>query len=590
MKVFYNTFNSDIRISQVEHPEYTKQKSDWKKFRLTYQGGKAFREEYMKQFSTRENAQDFSDRKEMSYVPAFAKAAVIEIKNSIFSRMADVKRIGGTQSYQDVLDGTKPGVDREDGSMNAFMGGEVLPELLAIKKVGIYVDRPGLEGEKTGTKADDIGRIPYLYIYTAEQIKSWKWGKDRTLLNCLLEATIDEIDEETGLVTGEVSEFRLFKLTDGGVEVTIYDHEDEIKDGPTLFPWTQIPVTIHEIPIGLLEDVADYQVSHLNIASSDINYAWRSNFPFYVEQRDPHSDNTHLRRVSTVEGDSDDGTAKKSRTASDREMRVGVVRGRAYSKGLDAPSFIHPSPDPLKVSMEKQESMKREIRQLVQLAVTNMDPRRESAESKNMDNRGLESGLAYIAQELERAERRIAEIWSMYEQSEEKAQIKYPEDYSLKTTSDRIEEGKDLTELAKSNPSLKYQKEMTKLAAEVTLSHRVSNEVMDEIKKEIDAATVVFVDPEALINDVEAGLATTKTVSEIRGYPAGEAERAKKEHAERAARIVQAQTAAKGESDPNMAARGVKDLDPDAETSPDEEKELSQSRDVSVDNTKGVRG
>jgi len=558
-------------------------------FRLTYTGGKAFREEYMKQFSTRENAQDFEDRKEMSYVPAFAKAAVVEIKNSIFARMADVKRIGGTETYQKVIDGTSPGVDREDGSMSAFMGAQVLPELLAIKKVGIYVDRPSLEGEKTGTKADDVGRIPYLYIYQAEQIRSWKYSVDKVLLNVLLQATVDEVDETTGIVVGETKEYRFFELVEGGVEVTIYNESDEIKEATTLYPWTKIPISIIEVPHSVLEDVADYQIAHLNVASSDVSYAWKSNFPFYVEQADPHAENTHLRRVQTVEGDDDDGTAKKSRTAADKEIRVGVVRGRRYSKGLDAPSFIHPSSEPLKVSMEKQEAMKREIRQLVQLAVTNMDPRRESAESKNMDNRGLESGLAYIAQELERAERQVAEIWAMYEQSEKEVQVKYPEDYSLKTTADRIKEGTELTEMAKSNPSLKYQKEMTKLAAEVTLGNRVSNEVMDEIKKEIDNATVVFIDPETLVQDVEAGLATTTTVSEMRGYPKGEAEKAKEEHAERAARIVLAQTAAKDQPN-NAAARGVKDLDPNAEESPDKEKELSQSRDTSVDDTEGVRG
>jgi hypothetical protein len=586
MNVFFNTFAD---ISQIKHPAYTAEESDWKKYRLTYTGGDAFREEYMKQFSTRENAQDFTDRKEMSYVPAFAKAAVIEIKNSIFNRMMDVKRIGGTETYQKVIDGTKPGVDRENGSMNAFMGGDVLPELLAIRKVGIFVDRPSLEGEKTGTKADDVGRIPYLYTYQAEQIRSWKYGEDKQLVNLLLQATVDEVDEETELVVGEVQEYRLFKKVEGGVEVTIYDDKDEVKEATTLYPWTMIPCAIIEVPHSILEDVADYQIAHMNVASSDIAFAWKANFPFYVEQRDPHADNTHLRRVNQVEGDDDDGTAAKARKAADKENRIGVVRGRSYSKGLDAPAFIHPSPDPLKVSMEKQDAMKREIRQLVQLAVTNMDPRRESAESKSMDARGLEAGLSYVAQELERAERVVAEIWAMYEQSEKDAQIKYPEDYSLKTVQDRIKEGKELTELAKSNPSLKYQKEMTKLAAEVTVGNRVSSEILEEIKSEIDSATVVFVDPEALIEDVEAGLATTTTVSEIRGYPKGEAEKAKKEHAERAARIVQAQTAAKDQGPNNAASRGVKDLDPDAEQSPEEEKKLSQSRDVSVDDTKGVR-
>jgi len=576
-----------IDISQIKHPKYAEREADWKKFRLTYQGGTDFREEYMKQFSLRENATDFSDRKEMSYVPAFAKAAVVEIKNAIFGRMIDVKRIAGPDSWQQVLDGTDPGVDREDSSMNAFMGGEVLPELLAIQKVGIFVDRPALDGERTGTKADDIGRTPYLYLFRAEQIRSWAYGPNKKLINLLLQATVDVVNEDTGLVDDTAEEYRHFKLVPGGCEVTIYDDKDEVKEPTTLYPWTEIPCAIVEVPQSLLEDAADYQISHLNIASSDVSYAWKSNFPFYTEQSDPHADNTYMRKVNAVEGDSDDGTAAKARTATDREIRVGTVRGRRYSKGLDAPSFIHPSPEPLEVSMKKQDAMKREIRQLVQLAVTNMDPRRESAESKSMDERGLESGLSYIAHQLERAERMIVRIWAMYEQVDNDAQIRYPQDYSLKTTGARIKEGQELIEMAKSSPSLTYQKEMTKQSAELTLGNRVESSVLDTIKKEIDNATVVFVDPDALVQDVEIGLATTATVSEIRGYAKGEAEKAKEERAERAAAIVRAQTAVKSDE---AAARGVPELDPDPENSPKEEKNISQSRDAGIDSDKGVRG
>lgn len=573
-------------ITQLKHPKYAAREASWKKFRLTYKGGDAFLEKYMKQFSKREDANDFTDRKEMSYVPAFAKAAIIEIKNAIFGRMVDVKRIGGPASYQQVVDGLDPGVDREDSSMNAFMGGTVLPELLAIEKVGIYVDRPDTIGAKTGTLADDIGRIPYVYIYQAEQIRAWTYGPNKKLIGLLLRATVDTIDEVTGLVEDTAQEYRLFKLVPGGCEVTIYDDENNIKESTTLFPWSEIPCVVIEIPASLLEDVANYQIAHLNIASSDVSYAWKSNFPFYTEQTNPHADNTHLRTTSTVEGDSDDGTAKKARTAAGHEIRVGAVRGRRYSKGLNPPAFIHPSSEPLEVSMKKQAEMKRETRQLVQLAVTNMDAAGASAESKAMDDRGLESGLSYIATELERAERAIARIWAMYEQVDNNAQIKYPQDYSLKTTATRIAEGKELIDIAKSSPSMTYQKEMTKLAAEATLGNRIDAKALETIKKEIDDATVVFVDPEALYEDVTTGLATTATVSEIRGYPAGEAEKAKIERAERAAAIAKAQSKVKLD---NAAARGIPELDPGAEETPEEEKNLSQSREAGLDSDKGVR-
>jgi hypothetical protein len=574
-------------ITSIEHPEYTANIQQWEKYRATYTGGKVFRDKYLKRFSDRETNADFQTRKEMTYVPAFAKAAVIEIKNAIFSRMIDVKRIEGPSTYKQVIDGTSPGVDREDGSMNAFMGGQVLPELLAMKKVGIFVDQPSLDNP-TGTKMDDIGRVPYAYLFTAEAIKTWNYDEDNNLQNVLLEATVDAVDEETGLVSGQEKEYRKFVKVGDGVEVTIYNADSEEKKSTTTYSWTQIPLVILEIPESLLADVADYQIAHLNIASSDVTYAWKSNFPFYTEQINPRQ-GAHMRKANS-DGTVSDGTADKTKTAADPDITVGAVKGRRYAKDLDRPNFIHPSPEPLKVSMEKQDAIKTEIRQLVQLSVTNMDPRRESAESKSMDERGLEAGLSYIAQELERGERQIVQIWAMYDSSGEQAQIKYPQDYSLKTTSDRLVEGEKLIELSKTSPSTTYQKSMAKLSAEVILGNRTSADTLETIYKEIDNASVVYVDPESLVTDVETGLATTATVSEIRGYPQGEAAKAKIEREERAAAIVKAQTAAKGDSMPNAAARGVPELDPEPNTSPDEEKKLSQSRDTSLDKAKGVRG
>lgn len=568
-------------ITQITHPEYSAHVEQWQKYRYVYEGGETFKEEYLKKFTKRETEIDFATRKAMTYTPCFAKAAMIEIKNAIFSRMADVKRIGGTASYQEVIDGTNPGVDRGNSSMNAFIGGRVLPELLSMGKVGVFIDRLNLE-EKTGTRHDDMDRVPYLYIYTAEQIKTWSYDKNQKLSTLLVEATVPTLNEELELIDDEETEYRLFKLLEGnGVEVTLYDADGEEKD-KRIYPWTDIPCTIIEIPHSLLTDVADYQISHLNIASSDVNYAWQANFPFYTEQQNPY-DGARLR-TANPENTTDDGTSDKAGTGENKEIQVGVVKGRSYAKGLDAPSFIHPSPEPLEVSMKKQDEMKREIRQLVQLAVTNMDPRRESAESKTLDERGLEAGLSYIAQELERLEREISRLWSMYEQSEQIAQVKYPEDYSLKSSAQRVEEAAKYMEMAKNNPSHLYQKEMMKLAAETTLGNCIEHAQMVKIKQEIDKANVVFVDPEMLVDQVEHSIASAETVASILGYETGEAGKAEEERVRRASEIVSAQAKVK-----DAGARGVPELEPDSEAAK-REKQLSQARETNPENKKGVRG
>jgi len=93
---------------------------------------------------------------------------------------------------------------------------------------------------------------------------------------------------------------------------------------------------------------------------------------------------------------------------------------------------------------------------LVNLAVSSLAVR-ASAESKVMDNQGLEAGLSYIGLLLESAERQLCEHWAAYEErvvsKREVATIKYPDRYSLKTDADRIKEATDLTKLMNSVPA-----------------------------------------------------------------------------------------------------------------------------------------
>src|SRR5690606_448641 len=96
--------------------------------------------------SNREDNSDFCERKDMSYVPSFAKAAINDVKNSIYQRMIDIVRVGGDESYNDAVAGKAGGVDLRGSTMNSFIGCKVLPELLVTAKVGIFVDMPARTG------------------------------------------------------------------------------------------------------------------------------------------------------------------------------------------------------------------------------------------------------------------------------------------------------------------------------------------------------------------------------------------------------------------------------------------------------------
>lgn len=575
-------------IANIKHPEHTSMLSLWRKYRLTFKGGHDFIEAYLKPFSNREENLDFSIRKSLTYSPSHAKAAVMEVKNAIFQRMPDIKRSAGTQSYKDAVAGNNQGVDNNGNTMDSFIGRKVLPDLLSISKIGVYIDRPMIaEG---ASKLDTKNNPPYLYTYAAEDILSWSVDSNTQQLTALLlRDTVDNVDTETGLVIGTITRYRHLQLTNGGVTVTFYDKDGSVIGGHIL-NLSLIPFVIFEISHSLLCDIADYQIALLNMASSDINYAIKSNFPFYTEQFDPLADQPYVRQAfdssadDTPEaaGEGTAGEAADAEIAKNPAIRVGVTQGRRYPKGLNAPSFIAPPTEPLKASMEKQEQMKSEILQLLNLAISTLKPTRASAESKREDSRGLEAGLSYIGMELEYGERQIQKIWALYEHKDISPSVSYPQNYSLRSEESRRQEAKDLLETMPKIPSKTAQKEIAKEAAEITLGHRVSDETLEKIRKEIDTAEVIVIDPDVIRIDLENGLVSAKTASEARLYPKGDFELAQKEHAERAAAIVAAQS--------NMAARGASDLDPDPKNSASDEKTASRNNDLNADNRDRTRG
>jgi len=560
-------------IQNVTHPLYDAMLDNWGKYRLAYEGGRPFIEEYLKKYSVRESASEFETRKEVTYCPAHAKAAINDIKNAIFQRTTDISRLGGSKSYLDAATGSDVrGVDLFGNTMNSFVGRLILPELLSMGKVGVFVDKPGTE---IVTRADQLSVRPYIYLYRAEDIRSWYSDRDNQLVSLLLRDYVYSVDEDVMLPNGEIERYRHLWLENGRVNVQFYDKDGEKIDGVSTLDLQEIPFVNFQITSSLMTDVADYQIALLNIASSDVTYTMKANFPFYTEQYDPNLEIQHLLRGPTsTAGEDAPGTSLEASTGKNKEIRVGTTQGRRYPKGLERPSFIAPSSEPLKASMEKQYSLQQEIRQLVNLAVTNQAPRNASAESKSYDERGLEAGLSYIGLELEYGERRLAELWAMYE-SEEPTRIKYPEKYTLKSDKERYEEAEKLEKSAMSIPSDTYRREIMKEAAETRLGTKVSAAMLDDIRGEIDNAKIIVTDPELIHQDIEDGILSPESAASARGYPAGEVERASVAHEARLTRIAIAQSKDGGAA----AARGVSD----AGDSREGRDEKAESRDTTTD-------
>lgn len=585
-------------ITLSRHPLYTL--IDFIKFNLTYEGGKRFIEKYLVCFDSREEKADFKRRKEMTYNPGFAAEALDEVKNGIFQRMSEITRSGGTKSYSRAIAGLDGGVDLEGSSMNYFMGQKALPEVLKFGRCGVYVDNPKFNPYAT-LAAYTITPHPYLYVYKPEDILNWRtfYNDNEIVYSCvLLRETHWTFDGSTGLPIEPIQRFRLVQLIPGGgVKVTFMEQYTDTSNNlaerateeyilPTL---NRIPFIPLDIGKSLLTDAADYQIGLLNLASADLNYAVTSNFPFYVEGYDPKTENMHGRIGPKTTFDKDTGETIENPADSHTtgEIKLGVHHGRKYPMEAHPPAFINPSPEPLKISMQKQQQMQDEIRRLLNLSVANVGANvAVSAESKAMDTAGLESGLTAIGMQLQLAECEIGKVWAMYEdESPDNLSIAYPTTYALKSDSDRLAEAEALEGIKGAVPSRTFQKAVAVRIAQTLLEGRVNQADMAKIQSEIQAADYTTGNAADITLDIQAGIVDAVTASNARGYDGKTVvPKAQEERKQRIAETAIAQTPGGGFG----AAQGNKDNPTD--TSGKDQKEASQTNQNNPTPAKTVRG
>lgn len=583
-------------IASARHPQYLFHLPDWQKWRWIWEGGESFRQRYLYSLSDRESQTDFDARKKVTPIPAFAKAAIVDIKNSVFHRMSDIARRGGSPSYESAVAGYNGGVDRRGSSMNHFVGTNVLPEMLAMGKCGVFVDNVAPPGP---TKADATQASPFLYTYPIEDILSWDMGlphEESELRSILLRDWTITYTNHFGTVhlpTNTQERLRLVWIGDDGfVWYQFFDpagnpvSADGVPgESPTRLNLRKIPFVICDIGISLLNDIADYQIALLNMVSTDVAYSLKANFPFYVEQQDRRAVGSHLK--SDV---MEDGTATSGgQSAAQKEIKVGTIHGRTYDINTDTPTFINPSSEPLLSSTKLQEKFENDIRKLVNLAVISLGNNRASEGSRAFDNQGLEAGLAFIGLVLETAERKIGEHWSAYEGNDNTVVVKYPEQYSRKSMETRIDESQKIADLTFQIPSLTAKKELAKDIIVSLMGGRATPEKIAEINKEIDEAKYSTSDPDVIKLAKEEGLASDVTCSNALGFEGEEeVEQANLDHAKRIARIQSAQTSNDGTPD-NPGARGVDDLEVNRDSASEEREEATDTTEE-PDTKRPVRG
>jgi hypothetical protein len=534
----------ETQIIKMRHPEWERMHGLWSKYRLAYEGGEDFISTFLYRYSKREDEHEYQQRKRLTYNPAHAKSVINIIRNALMVKMPEVQRDGDPR----YLDAMEKDVDKFKSSMATFLGLDVLPLMLAQGKRAVVMDAPPVAGT---TQAEDRGQ-PYMWAVNAEDVLSWAYDNDGRYTSILLRESEEIEDPDTGLVIDARLQYRLMQLVDSsfkldaqdiqgqpvklsgpGVLVRVYDDKERLLTPPVILNLTRVPVVEFRIVDAVMTDIADMQVALLNLASTDMSFLFRGNFPIYTEQYDPSKQGikpkASRRRMESTEGEEVDlqdriGTDERGNVA-----QMGVGKGRGYAKELDRPGFIHPPTENLKASMEKQSQIQREIRMMVDLALTSLAVKalEQSGKSKEADRMGEEAGLAYVATALETGEREVAGLWHEFIGVPNQAyEVSYPKGYSVRTAEDRDSEINTLKETKSAVRSPTFQGMIDKRIIEVAGKRIGSQEEITKAQAEVDAMPPMDDNKdraEMIQKDVAAKVVSREGAAALRGYSEEEA-------------------------------------------------------------------
>ncbi len=535
-------------LVQLRHPEYSRYADDWFKYKVTYYGGEEFIKEFLYQFSSAEDKQDFLDRRRLTYVINHANRIIDEIRNALMSKMPDVMRDGDPR-YTQMMD---TDVDRKRQSMTAFVGVELLPLLLAQGKRYVQIDAPPLYEEET---LADESKLPNIWAIDADNVLAWSYDEeDEYFTSILIREFADVRDDVTGLVVETREQFRYMRLVDEsfnmdvpvkgssekielrgpGVLVQVLTADGKEAELPFVIPIERIPVVEFRLVDSLLTDIADMQIALMNLSSTDVYFCFKGNFPLYTEQystRHAYIKPAGTKR-DTASGEVVDMRDRVSEIDDDYEKRldVGVNKGVGYEQDLERPDWISPPVANLEASMKKQKDIEEQITVAAHLAMTTLSVKalQQSGASKKADRIGEDAALDYIATVLQTGEAELAEIIGMFVGTQVDSSVKYPTGYTLKTDEQRQEEASKLAERQYDVPSPTYTREIQKRLAHLVLKQIVPQEVLDRIGKEIDISPYIDASPtraEVVIKDVTAGLLSEESATAARGYGEEEAEK-----------------------------------------------------------------
>lgn len=260
-----------MKLIDIRSPNYVQDYANWLVWRDAVEAGPNYVRANLQRLPS-ESIPDYTKRMAVTPVPAFIKATIREITTGIYSQMELTARTGGPQSLQDAIMGGLRGVDGAGTAMNYFMIMQVLRELLIMKRVGIFVDRPPLSILPTVREA--LALPPYMYLFTAEQILAWHVRPGAiSPEEILLQRDAPVYAEGTHMTVDTTSQYvYMRKVGPSEVACDIFDQNGDPESSHRL-NLPMVPFVLLEISESVIQDVIGHQNALLNLGSSNVAFA-----------------------------------------------------------------------------------------------------------------------------------------------------------------------------------------------------------------------------------------------------------------------------------------------------------------------------
>ena len=361
---------------------------------------------------TSERNDKYTRRKNMSYYVNYVKPVIDAHVNPIFN--TEPARQGMSPTFNRFIND----VDGNNTSITRFMKKvAIMAKLHGVQFV--VVDMAKIDDSQVITEADiEQERIyPYLYSVSPSQVINWatdKFGRLISISYVVRNSIIDETDTAKDIEeTWTWTETKCKKVVDGNEEV----FDNNIGVIPVVPIYGVINATDDLIPQSDLYGIARTSLAMFNACS---------------ELRELHR-NQAFSILTYPIGDDDDYEN------GDEPIRIGTADLLLYrGSSSAAPEFITPPSDSSDVLMDEIQLMIREIyRQANMQFATQEQVSNVSGLAKAYDNQQLYQTISELADGLQRAEKKIATIFSLYmDEPMDDYSVSYNKEYGVTDTTE----------------------------------------------------------------------------------------------------------------------------------------------------------